>query len=138
MKLFLPVQRAALLIPTGDDDKKHLFVLLTNPTKYPTAQDQELTLLVNISSVRKFKPHDNTCLLYPGDHPFIRHDSYVNYHFARIEETRKLINGCKKGLFINSDPFDSDICARICNGLLNSRHTTLKIKKFYSFCSNAT
>jgi len=44
MSLFLPIKRATLLVPSGadgDPDRKHLFVLLTDPAddgwaRYPS------------------------------------------------------------------------------------------------------
>jgi hypothetical protein len=133
MSLFLPVQRATLLIPTADD-KKHLFILLTNPADYPPTNTQH-TLIVGISSIRQGRPHDSTCCLYVGDHPFIKHESYVNYYYANILETRKLIDGYKNGVFEQRDALSTEVFARVCKGLMESRHTPLKLQQFYQLAT---
>lgn len=88
-------------------------------------------LLVGVATVYNDIPHDSTCYLYPGDHPFIRRKSYVYYARARIEPAKKLLEGTKQGLMIPQGAIDSGIFARICQGLLESRHTAPKIRQFF-------
>lgn len=134
MSLFLPVQRATLLIPSGPS--KHLFILLTDPTDLPPS-DTKHSLIVGLASIRQGRPYDATCCIYVGDHPFIKHDSYVYYYYSKIEETRKLIDGYKQGFFDHKETLDSAIFARVCKGLLESRQTPLKIKQFYEIATAA-
>ena len=50
MSLFVPFKRATLLIPSGpvhDSERKHLFVLLTDPIEAPNYEGKQV-LLVNI------------------------------------------------------------------------------------------
>lgn len=129
MTLFLPVQRATLLIPSGNTN--HLFILLTNPTDLLPSTEKH-SLIVGIASIRPGRPYDGTCCLYVGDHPFIRQNSYVNYYFADIYETRKLVEGCTNGIFHQRDTLSPEIFARVCKGLMESRHTPLKISQFYT------
>ena len=135
MTLFLPVKRATLLIPSGQTN--HLFILLTDPIA-SNVQSVHHTLIVGLASVRQGRPYDSTCILYKGDHTFIQHDSYVNYYFATIEETQKLINGCKQGIFNQRDNLESAIFARVAKGLVESRHTPLKAKLFYEAAKTNT
>ena len=132
MSVFVPFRRATLLIPSGpqqNPDQKHLFILLTDPV--PTAAGGRDVLLVGVSSVRQGLYHDPACLLYPGDHPFLVRQSFVNYRMARIEDAQKLINGVKKGVFSAKDILAGEIFARVCHGLTESRHTAPKILEFY-------
>lgn len=132
MSLFVPFRRATLLVPSGpqqNQNQKHLFILLTDPV--PTAAGSKDVLLVGISSVRPGLFHDPACLLYPGDHPFLDRQSYVNYPRARIEDAQKLINGVKNGVFTPRDALAGEIFARVCHGLTESRHTSPKILEFY-------
>ncbi|WP_089725378.1 hypothetical protein [Candidatus Thiosymbion oneisti] len=129
MKLFLPVRRATLLIPSGpvqDPTRKHLFILLTDPRP-----DDRLTLLVSISSVNPRIHHDGTCLLFVGDHTFIKRDSYVNFAQARIESVDKLEAGVREGILVPQGTIKGDVFARICRGLMESRFTPQKAKRFY-------
>lgn len=129
MKVFLPLRRATLLIPSGpatDPDRLHLFILLTN------AQPDDSMLLVSVSTVQANLPHDQTCLLYRGDHPFIRRDSFVVYSKARIELRAKLIRGVNSGFFESRESLDEAIFARVCHGVASSRFTPQGIKDFFS------
>ena len=132
MSLFLPLKRATLLIPSGpqgDQNRKHLFILLTDP------QDDEAgkkcVLMVSLSTVRQGVPHDPTCILYAGDHPFVKHDSYVVYQKARLEEADKVLRGVKSGQLVPHDPMDGAVFARVCKGLEESRLTPAKLLTFY-------
>ncbi|SFL76313.1 hypothetical protein SAMN02982985_01416 [Rugamonas rubra] len=46
--------------------------------------------MVNATSCHPGVPHDPTCLLQVGDHPFIRHTSYILYAKARIVSQKRL------------------------------------------------
>ncbi len=128
MRLFVPLRRATLLIPSGppqDPDRMHLFILLTQP------QADGRVLLTTVSSVPRGLPHDGTCLLYRGDHPFIRHDSYVFYARSRIEAQSALLNGVNQGVFEAREAMEETLFARVCQGLTASRFTAPAIKTFY-------
>jgi hypothetical protein len=128
MRPFLPYRKATFLIPSGpphDPDRKHLFVILTDP------QEDSDVLLVSLSSLRPALPHDPTCILVAGDHPFVRHDSFVFYRLARIVPVAALRRRVRDGTFIPREPMREEVFSRICQGLLASPHTTPKIKRFY-------
>lgn len=132
MSLFLPLKRTTLLIPSGphgDQDRKHLFILLTDP--HADESGQTRVLMVSLSTVRPGVPHDPTCVLYAGDHPFVKFDSYVVYQKARLEETEKVLEGVKNGQLLPQDPMEGAVFARICKGLEESRLTPAKLRTFY-------
>ena len=129
MRLFLPLRRATLLIPTGVQPAagaEHLFILLTDPV----GEAQEV-LLVNISSVKANMPHDPTCHLFLGDHEFVTQQSYVVYSRAEIWPASKLVRGVESGLFAPKGTLSTEIMARVCAGLENSRHTKPRVLEFY-------
>lgn len=128
MSVFTPTARATLLIPTAHN--KHLFILLTDP-KQPEGYTCNHNLLVPVGTIYPNRPHDATCLLYVGDHTFIKHNSYINYQQSRIEVTTTIEQMVKNGVFLERDILDGAILARACQGLLQSRHTALKIRNFY-------
>jgi hypothetical protein len=78
MSVFVPFKRATLLIPSGaaiDPDRKHLFVLLTDPIEASGFEGKQV-LLVNIATVPNDLnnlPYDSTCIIQPGEHRFIKH-----------------------------------------------------------------
>jgi hypothetical protein len=137
MSLFVPFKRATLLIPSGpvhDPDRKHLFVLLTDPIETPDVQDKQV-LLVNIATVPNGLPYDATCIIQPAEHRFIKHESYVFYAKARIEAANALLRGVKSGQFIPHDIMDHALVQRISDGLRQSPHTSPKILRFYALTS---
>ncbi|MDC0920039.1 hypothetical protein OAQ81_01815 [Candidatus Thioglobus sp.] len=123
--MFLPLPRATLLLATpksGKDDLKHLFIILTNAN-----QDDDV-LIVNISSLSN--RCDDTCILNSSDHSFIKHKSYIAYKHSNIIKVDKL-----ESLVIKQyEPINIEIFNKICSGLLKSKHTSPKIKKFYMDC----
>jgi hypothetical protein len=133
MTVFQLVRRATLLIPSGpahDLDRKHLFIILTDPVADPVNGGKSSLLLTSLSTLDTALPHDPTCILHPGDHPFVTRDSYVSYRDSRIVETAKIINGVETGVFVVKDLMDSRIVDRICDGL-TSHQTPEKIKRFF-------
>jgi hypothetical protein len=118
-----------VLVPSGtaeQPDLKHLFILLNDPVK-----DEKLVLMVSISTVRPGRFHDGCCLLGIGDHPFIKCASFVLYSKARIESVKTLEEGVRQQLLVPKDPMDGAVFARICEGVLTSRHTPIEIKRFF-------
>lgn len=121
-----------MLVPSGpgiDPNRKHLFILLTDPIDDGTGV--KVVLMVPVSSLKTGVPNDQTCILYPGDHPFIKRESFVYYARARLEMADKLLRGIKEGKLVALDPIDSGIFARICQGLEQSRFTPAKLLSFY-------
>lgn len=114
-----PCKRATLLIPTNASiGKHHLFVLLTDQFQY---ESREVNIVTSISSLRERS--DRTCLLYPGDHEFIRQNSFVAYYTSVVRETRQLLAGIDSRKFVPKQPMDPEIMARILKGALESRQT---------------
>lgn len=127
--IFTPTRRATVLMPTprpGRSDLKHLFVLLNDP-----ATQEQKVVIVNLSSLKKGQAFDPACPLYPGDHPFVTRDSYVVYAFARIVAASQLVEGVRQGRLVPMEAMEARLVDRICQGLLESRHTPLKVKAFY-------
>jgi len=110
--------------PAHDPDKKHLFIVLTDPC--PTAGD---VLMVNVSSVRP--GHDTACQLFVGDHPFIKRDSFIEYALARIELAQKIQNGVTNGALAPRADLDKAIFARVCHGLTVSRFVKPRVVAYY-------
>ena len=76
-----------LIIPSGPKGK-HFFIILNKPKDF--AGYINSSVLVNVSSIRN-APYDNTCILEPGSHPFIKQRSYIAYRHARVDREESLI-----------------------------------------------
>lgn len=128
MSGFVVCEGATLLAPTNSNNK-HLFVVLNDPLP-GTGQ----VLMVSIITNRQGQGYlqDTTCALMKGDHPFICHDSLVDYKRARLVTAQQLENGVVQGYFFDKGPIDGGILLNICDGLLDSPYAKPEHKTFYS------
>ncbi len=55
--------------------KEHLYVVISKP-------ENHAVLVVNITTQNRFS--DTSCILQPGDHPFIRHESCIAWGRAGL------------------------------------------------------
>lgn len=125
-----PMPRVALLIessPTPNTNIKHLFVLITGVTK----QDDRV-LLVNFSSIKNGVPHDASCELNTGDHPFITQPTYIPYSRAIIESWAKIKYKIENKEIKLKETLSEDIFEKIILGLLSSDQVPKGILKFYN------
>lgn len=120
--MLIPLPKATLLVATPkpkNQDLKHLFIILTKPV-------DGVIITVNLSTC-KTKFYDKSCILEKGEHSFIKHKSYIAYNRSEILKVTQLKNITIRQLEQVSD----DIFNRITSGLLKSKQTPNKIKKFF-------
>lgn len=87
----------------------HLFVVISNPQESP----KEI-LIVPIMSWRVGK--DESCILELGDHPFVVHKSYINYHSAQKCEAERLEPHISDSQFKPLEAVSDKLLARIRQG----------------------
>ena len=63
----------------------HLKIIVSDPAK-----DFDNLLIVSVTTFREGKFHDPSCFLNPGDHPFIKHKSYVAFQHAKTRSNTDL------------------------------------------------
>ena len=120
--LFIPAPGVSFLIPS--EKGHHLHFVLTPPL-------EGKVLVVGITSGMV----DPAFTLGPGDHEFIRHESFINYPAARIisvkqiEET--LESSDKQERFILKETADLNVVKYICRGLMESEHSSKVHREFY-------
>ena len=119
---------ATLLMPSGNEGA-HLFIVLNDPRPFEGYGKNPCVVLVNLSSVRMDVPYDATCLLAPGDHPFVTRTSFVYYRNARIEPESHVLQLTQLGLFKSHEPMPADVLLRIKAGLYQSPHTKREFKR---------
>jgi hypothetical protein len=120
---------ATLLMPSGNEGD-HLYVVLNNPVPFDGYGQHPCAVLVNLSSVREGVPHDATCVLEPGEHPFVAQRSFVFYRNARIERESHVTQVMLQGLFKPHAPMPETVLQRIKAGLFASPHTKREFKRF--------
>jgi len=69
----------------------HLWLIVNEPSAH-----SGVALIVNVSTLRLGA--ETTCVVQAGDHPFVKHDSYVRYGSARKVKGTDLAEAVKKGL----------------------------------------
>ncbi len=140
------IKQSTILIPSGPAhalDKKHLHIILNDPTHVPTPiiyssihlQAGDFVQIVSISSCYPNIQHDPTCLLQIGDHEFIKHDSYVFYAQTRIINLKDLDKGITDGSLTSHKEIKTDIFKRVHAGVGSSEDTPIKMIRFWKeFC----
>lgn len=77
--------------------------------------------MVAVSSIHSgLRIYDKTCLLDVGDHPFIKHPSYLFYRHSAIFSALRLRDGIIKGTVIPRADMDLDVFTRIRDGFTSS------------------
>ena len=99
---------------------EYLWVVLSDPTS-----DDEV-VIVNLTSLRSNS--DQTCLVHPGEHPHIDHDSVVMYNGARLVSRPTLERMITNGTFQAAPPVSQDLLRRIQQGALTSPFARPKIQ----------
>jgi len=101
----------------------HLWIIVTQPDP----QTHECAI-VSVTTLRNSK--DQTVILRPGDHPFIRHDSTIFYGDAMIVNARKLEAEIAAGLAVVREKCSAPTLKLVQDGVVSSPFTRPKILRF--------
>ncbi len=93
----------------------HLLVLISDPAKNP-----DKVVMVTFTTWEKYK--DDTCLLEPGDHPFIKHTTSVKYDgLNEILSVEKIENLLSRGKLERKDPLSEQVLEKILRGACETK-----------------
>jgi len=117
---------STFLIPTPPFFKtQHLYILIAAEKKTNTG------LIVNITSSKD--GCDKSCIVMPGEHAFLRHESVINYADSKITSISTIEEALSKGIIKPHDPVSPELLNRIrVSGLKSSAIPN----KCLSFLSN--
>ncbi len=95
----------------------HFYVIVTSPLR-----NGGKVLLVNVTTWKDNTSVglDDTCLLDIGDHPFIKHRSFIAYNCARVTPVSAIEEALRRGSLILKQPCSEQLLDRIRQGLLDS------------------
>ena len=96
----------------------HLWIVLSKPELDPAH-----ILIANLTSWRSDK--DQACVLLPGDHPFIRKKTCVNYADSKIVGEAKIEDLLRIGRLQKREPVAMPLLERIREGAMQSRFIPL-------------
>lgn len=93
----------------NDKIDPHLWIVLSEPQ-----QDAENVVIVNITTLLEWK--DQSCILGPTDHPWIRHDSCVSYQDAKCVAESLLDSLVTSGQLLPQGPLSDDALRKVIEG----------------------
>ena len=119
-KTFLPV------LPESGIKDNHLHVIISDP------DIDNNVMVVNITTFYCTGREDRSCIIKPGEHPFIVHNSYVPYNYAKEVNCIKLLNEKLKNKIIFKDDVSLGLLQRIQEGAKKTNRLPLLFKKYFS------
>lgn len=106
----------AFILTGGAVPAPHLWVILWGP-----AGGADAYLSVMLTTLRAHS--DQTCILRPGDHPFVRHDTSVSYANAQRWTDERLEMLLDDGTARPRQPVSGEVLARMRAGFFASPRT---------------
>ena len=104
---------------------EHLWIVITHPDKDGKA------VCVNVTTKHSYS--ETTVILRKGDHPFIKHDSVVNYADSQILDLKAIQTAIaaqpKNYICKAHDPCSPKMLADVQDGLLKSKLVKKAIKE---------
>lgn len=126
-----PCKRGTILAIAGKIN--HLHVICSDI--YFSAQKGAYSVLaVNITSVPNDSPFDDACVLEAGDHPFIKHKSYVYYKEAVVYKVDLLQQKIQTKEVVIREDVTNEVFEKIINGFKISSFVNRKIRKALKEC----
>lgn len=92
----------------------HLWVVISDPER------DSNVLIVNLTTFRHHK--DDTCILNQGDHPFVQHETCINYACGEVPTGGHLADLMNRERIKLQDRMSPDILKRIQDGALTTPH----------------
>ena len=126
------IRRATLLIPSGpahDPDRKHLHIVLNDP--FPDATMATKVLVVSVTSIPASNKYDPSCSLFPGEHPFVVHNSYVAYNRLDLVDPGLLESKVAAKVFVAKPLLDEKFFAYVVQGLKDSPYTSPRFLRYF-------
>jgi len=101
----------------------HLWVVISDPL----IDADQAVVIVSFTSYREDK--DQTCILQPGEHPFIRKRTIVYYEDAREVPNAHLEGLAATGMLVRQDDVAPQLLAKIRQGAAESKRIPLGCRK---------
>ena len=110
------------LFPLEEANIAHLWVIATNPNN---AGD---FAVVSLTSLRGSQ--DQTLILRPGEHPFIKHETCVYYRTAEITTAKELHRRIRHGTAKMKESVSAELLSEIVKGFTASDFTKNRVRQF--------
>lgn len=109
----------------GNDEEEdyHLHIIASDADK------DGYVIVVSISTVYRFA--DRTVILKAGEHPWLKHESFVAYNFAKLQKLSEIEARLAKLPKMAKELCSQDLLKRIQGGILESDQTENGVKYFF-------
>lgn len=77
--------------------------------------------------------NDNSCILLPGCHPFVKHKSYAKYKMAKSINAVDLVKGLYRGLLISQPDMPEQYVQSLQRGAEESPYLPDELKRFFEY-----
>ena len=77
---------------------------------------------------------DDACLIEVGDHPFVRHTSYIAYNRGKLYAESDIDAAVRSGGVVPREPATDALIQRIREGALKSDHAAAKLQRAVREC----
>jgi len=120
------VKAGVCLHLTSKDQTKHLHVVLNDPKPY-----NDFPATVGVLSLSSTLKADTTVVLKPGDHPFVKRETFVVFAWAKVIDAAKLeVNIQRDGTIKHQDDCSAELLERIRQGVYASPFSKPAIKDY--------
>uniref|UniRef100_E6QPG1 Uncharacterized protein n=1 Tax=mine drainage metagenome TaxID=410659 RepID=E6QPG1_9ZZZZ len=123
-----PIEGGTLFMASGPQGD-HLFVVVLGPRQIANYGPQAQFVLVPFCTAIPGGRHETTCLISPGEHPFVKQPTYVDYGFAQVRNESELRAGVTRLIFRPADSVTLDMLQRIQTGLAISKRVARHIRR---------
>jgi hypothetical protein len=103
----------------GTSLDSHLWVVISDPSIDPNR-----VLIVNFTTRRN--DSDAACILQANEHPFVHHETCVNYGGAKVVSNAQIEILLKKGLLTHHASVSTELLQRIREGAASSERMALE------------
>ena len=88
------------------------------------------TVNVLMCSVKDGMPFDDACILEVGDHPFVQHQSYIDYRFCELRPADEIEAKVQEGTLVPHGDCSIALLRRIIASADASKRISREMKKF--------
>ncbi len=107
--------------------KRHLRIIITSPDRY------NQVLVVSVTSLRILtEDRYKECIIKKGEHPFIKHDSLVDFSRIQLLNEELLEQRLEKGWIIKKEDVSSELLLKIQKACASSIFVPKKYRPFFS------
>ena len=108
--------------PEGSDGKRHLKIILTEPNR------DGFVVIASVTSLKYPETQGASCILRKGDHPFIKHDSIVDFEGAEARDSKDILARQFKGEIAPKEELDPAVFERVLKAAKSAKRIHERVK----------